>query len=942
MDDVADADVNPFFVDNSPALQQPNSLPRSEMEGNVDKNGDVDSDSGSSSSSSKSAIIDKRQKIARRMLPAAMLRRLEREAEEKQRQKELRKRREARGTETPRPGRAVVRRAQANGDVHDFVNLIASQGESSESDATPALPSPPPLRQRELIIISDDDMASDAASQAHEDNGGAQSLARLYDGDFETIIAGKRPSARRKDGAARNRKDRTTAHRRPALGLVKRARGSANTTPRAMYQTRLDFPAADESPIRRTPTSKKRKKQASSARLSRKAGPKERPAIRLDDDVIFSNADFAFEDEELVPSATQPRLFRRTVSKSTLPTETVDAGVGKAKSWANFDKFPVDFDITPLPSGLYCSPKTYVGSGRLKGLVQFLRTETPSNVTVNPVTAYGVELRVDMSPAAINSVVKVLFDGIRDAVTAFANETSTESPDLAPFTFLGEYMSARRTDADGDAVSLRSATTEAILSLSQNLDDFHLGTGNSSRPAREVLIAVRISLLDLACRDGLSPGSTSIASSDLVSICSVAILKQLLSAGFDKAIRPLKRILRGESESPEVDDHETIAWIAVGHILEAWCGASTASTSTHGFAPCLEKALNDVYHHEDTGPIAAERIWFLIFGLCALSQFEADGRTIAVFTPVPRWSLVRRAVGLIKISHNEETEEKAHVEQLRGRDRYIKVMMERCVRLSATWKWNFDRESFSVATKDLGVIFKNRQYRNLPTEQPVDYPEFVTQFDISLTAAEDTRHETAFELYLRLVCVAASDLISRAESLQEAQQAERDVQRLIMSIIPVSPVKFNRVFPPTPRQIGQLINRYSTMIASCYFSPSLLPWLLANSRKWISFETADFESRQVCIRGLMYLAVACRHHNASLDPVVDQLASILTVLQGELDKAGKASAPAQAPSRKEIERTMVLVVACFRQIIQRHSFDPEAQAKPAYPDPCLLHKSEPR
>jgi hypothetical protein len=50
---------------------------------------------------------------------------------------------------------------------------------------------------------------------------------------------------------------------------------------------------------------------------------------------------------------------------------------------------------------------------------------------------------------------------------------------------------------------------------------------------------------------------------------------------------------------------------------------------------------------------------------------------------------------------------------------------------------------------------------------------------MTLTAGEDTRGETAFELYLRLVCVAASDLIGSAQSLTEAQQAEKDVQRLI-------------------------------------------------------------------------------------------------------------------------------------------------------------------
>ncbi len=102
---------------------------------------------------------------------------------------------------------------------------------------------------------------------------------------------------------------------------------------------------------------------------------------------------------------------------------------------------------------------------------------------------------------------------------------------------------------------------------------------------------------------------------------------------------------------------------------------------------------------------------------------------------------------------------------------------------------------------------------------------------ISLTGPPGLARETAFELYLRWYVVAASDVISGSQSLAEAQQAEKDVQRLIMSIIPVSPVRFDRLHPPTPKQLGQLINRYATIIAACYFSPSLLSWLLANAKK---------------------------------------------------------------------------------------------------------------
>jgi hypothetical protein len=92
----------------------------------------------------------------------------------------------------------------------------------------------------------------------------------------------------------------------------------------------------------------------------------------------------------------------------------------------------------------------------------------------------------------------------------------------------------------------------------------------------------------------------------------------------------------------------------------------------------------------------------------------------------------------------------------------------------------------------------------------------------------------------------------------------------------------------------------------------------------------------------MYVAVACRHHGQSLDLVVERLADILRLLQTELDRLGKGlSVPVHAPSRLEVERTMVMVVSCVKQVILHHTFDPD-QTKVTYPDPSLLHESKSR
>lgn len=908
-------------------------------EGNVSDDG-TDS---SNSSSDEAMRRDPRRRIAERMMPAAMLRRLEAEAAQKEKDRAERKRREqrereatnSRGVTSPlQPGRAVVRRGEGQDMATDMAGLFSES--DSENDVQIVERAASGEEDHPIIVNDESD-----SSEAVEDNAG-ESLARLHRGDFEGIVAGRRRenvrAGRQKQGRKSGQRSKVT--RRPVLRLAMRNAAGGNRSnsggSEATRQTRLNFPAAGDSP--RQSSNKKRK------RPSHFRADAQRPAIQLDDDVIFAAGDFDFdaEDEEPAPRAqpSRSRQFERVKSATSVSNpvaNVLDAGVGKARSWANFDRFPIDFDISPLPSGLYCNPNSIPGSGKLNKLVMFLRNPESYRVTMPPIVSeYDIELTQYMSPLAIQEVVQIIFSASHQRLLAIAN-TSNHSGELplAPLEFFGTYIAGHE---DGQELfELRAATQKAVEDLSTRLDAVETSQ-ITNQVGRDALLKLRWGLLELACRLQAKPlqGQTN---ATLVQHCVFALLKQLLSVGFDRTIRPLKSIMRGESESPEITDTSITLWIAVLHTTSAWDVHSRQPDGTT-FLIQFDRAINAIFHLDQTGPIAAERIWYLVFGLCALSQFNDVGQISQTFSAVPRWTLVRRAVSMIKVAFNEEAEKRAQSETLRGRDRYIKTMMARCVRLSSVWKWFFDRQSFSVATRNLGVIFKDRQYRNLPSEAPVDYPHFIAQFNMSLTAAEDTKRETAFELYLRLVCVAASDIISSAESLDEAHQAEKDVQRLIMSIIPVSAVRFNRILPPSARELAQLINRYSIMIAACYFSPSLLTYLIANSKKWSVFQLADFDSRQICIRGLMYLAVACRHHDQSLEPVVGRLGEILGVLQGELEASVRGPVRAQAATKIEIERTMVLVVTCFRQMIEHHSFDVEEQAKPAYPDPSLLHESE--
>ncbi|BEI86232.1 hypothetical protein CcaverHIS002_0605190 [Cutaneotrichosporon cavernicola] len=924
-------------------------------------------------SDSSQLQFDKRRRIAERMLPRAMLKRLEQEATQQKRRKDDRRRRAARVDDSPvRPGHAVVRRrgGGALDDMGDLFNdelesdegggMIGSQAE--EGNESEASPDEDLGRQLILTLQSDSD-----GSEAIEDNGRPAALARLQRGDFEAIVHGRRSMEPRERRPARGE----LRNHRPALRITKHPAkhrqdtdGLSAPTRRVLdesqlYQTRLDFSVEGKTPGNRHKAksdgskskSKHHRGDRTSGGSSRGGRGAVRPAIRLDDSVIFATGDFAFssdsEDIEVMGETLAPRaplrgplaqmtvkagrLYARTTSSPTpaplqqrrpAAERQLDEGVGKARSWANFDRFPIDFEITPLPMGVYCCGESIPGSGRLGRFLGQLDGEFLDEP--RSISAYGVSLHSEMASDEALEVLPIVIDGMVSSIHSFIDVSSAASaiPDLVPLRFFRDYLA--RADSDK-----RENLFLPFNNLGQRLNDIFLDSRRVHRHLVLHLLEVRYALLEIVAIAG-DRESVFTAATRLISL--------LLVYGFDRTVRPLRRILSGQADTPEVSDVTVALWVSLLHILAAYDKQHPPPTSNADdtFSIALADALDRRYSGE-VGPLAAERIWFLVFGLCAISQFGLDGTVVADYTPFPRWALVKRALGHIKITHSQEVEEAAHLGQLQGRDRYIKTVVARCLRLSSTWRWYFDSRSFSVATRDLGMIFKARQHRNLPTEAPVDFPRFIADFDISLTAADDTRRASAFELWLRLACVAASDLIGAAEELSAAHRAERDVQRLIMSIFPLSAVPFTRTNLPTPKQLGALVNRYSTMVVACYFSPSLLPWLLANSRKWLAFDTADFESRQICIRGLMYLGVACRHHSHPLDTVVGQLADILATLQAELEQLGRSTKLPGFPTGVEIERTMVLVVSCFRQIILHPGYT--QRVEPVYPDPVLLHES---
>lgn len=864
-----------------------------------------------------------------RMLPAVMVKRLH-QAPQVNRSKEKRRHpAEGAGIAKVRaPARVVI------DDAEDYGNDDLGIFDDFDMDDNPRPLSPPQMDFPEPLDFSaplsppptsgpPTVPTSPSTTASSSDDDGATSVRLLHAGAFSRLLNGD-PRAARPPAPRRMGGNGLLRAARSARGVVRRSTKPAKPhgESREREQPRLAFP-----------------RQAVPMGTRTKARVRARPRV-LDDQTIFQ-----ISDEELAPQPVEQSPIRTTPAPRAVqrgPRRRVSAHPPitprarppiaaratatpkhKASLWTELQDFQVDFDVKPLPSGVSFDAETWLGGG---GLVRFLAGET----RVQPLALFGMSLTEGMQYIELLQLLPALLDGVYDQIMMRSNDRApTEPAYMSVFDFLDSYMAAHMAHpATADATRLIESFLERLIAIrsvrTKCTDDrHHLFLLDASFALFKLLFRIITYWPDAHASSTLE-ASLLVAAQDTV--------ERLLAHGFDKTMKSLKAIMAFTADRPILTDFTAECWITVIHLLRHLDARGLREGKS--FSKVMETVTQRLYVENQAGPYASERIWYITFGLAAFHQFGPDGVTLPELENHPQWSLVRKALSLISFPDVSEVDEYEKRHQLVSRDKYIKIMVIRCLQLTCMWQWRCNHDSFAIASRDFGILFKKRQLRNLPNEPSSDFPAFIREYDLKRSSEVDIE-ESTYNLYLQLVCVSASDLIASATDMTQAKQAVNDVRKLMLSIIAFSSVKpaVNGMFHG--RQLGALVNRFSALVVVVLFVPDLLKYCLGLAKNWVSFDCGDIEVQRILLRGYMYMGVAARHHESSVAGVVDRLAEIF-----ESVHAKKKSFEAHRGDKiKAQERLLILLVSCYRQIIERHCFDREMQEMPAYPEPCLLHPS---
>jgi hypothetical protein len=896
-------------------------------------------------------------KVLKRVMPALLAKRLADKAEEDYQARQRRKALQAKEAEEARghrPGQAVRRKANGPMLRQGVEGLFDDDSDVPVEDATPhfALERPPdPM----ITIFSSDDeseMLTQSDNLSDDDRTERHRRQQFEVGDFSRLLHGARRGER-----APKAKDRSTTilKRTRSSGSIRKSFGRNEP---AAQQNRIEIERSKAAQKKATVPKRPRRRVLDDAAIFElNSTPSVRPAR---DPPNVSAAQDPTPKRRYQPQSPFGADDRQTSRRSATPTsvgralgsrpetprgsdrpaiqELVPIRADSSDMWDELQEFQVDFAIKPLQAGITFQTASILGSGDFRTWIDYIEDGIAIPVEEDKI-AVGLALSFSMDSTAFVALLPMLVEKIMEEVLGVMNDRTdaAESTTTGVFRFMISYVANAQSTDD----HLRQIQSN-LHSLEMRLKAITMPRSSRNQPQAFFLLHVKlllvISVMVLFRADSELVERTAYDYTTTLTDTVSDLLESLLRYGFDRSMKPLKATMSLEAESGVIDDLSAECWVCLMHLTAAWDMRGLQPTQTQEERPSifdrsLDIAIDRAFEGRQSGPRASERIWYLTLGLAAMSQFDRSGTVPPELMVTARWPLVRKAMGTLKIvSLTEELEAKKRY-QLKPRDKYIKIMIIRCLQLTSIWRWHCNRESFAIATKDLGNVFRERALRNLPNESVGDFPTFIRQFDRTL-AEEIDMEESAYNLYLQLVCLCASDIVTSPSDIIEARQAASDVKRLMLSIVPFSPVRFKTGMIPTGRQLSALINRFSTATVAAVFDITLLPYLLGNARKWIDFGDADIEGRTTCIRGLMYLGIAARHHSEPLTGVVAALSVYFETIQQE--KLRLQTAKASATAILERERLLVLVVSSFKTMMTTHSFDAGAQLHVKYPDPELL------
>ncbi|KAJ6504838.1 Mus7/MMS22 family-domain-containing protein [Mycena vitilis] len=506
----------------------------------------------------------------------------------------------------------------------------------------------------------------------------------------------------------------------------------------------------------------------------------------------------------------------------------------------------LDFGI-PSPPKVTLGSQTYTRS-RLYALLH-LQSEP---VRPGFYSAHGFDLGPNISTQEFLDVFSSICDRFFEFATGLPEEDGgQQAKDWMGLTSVACHL-VSFLGADKDNKPLKMAVEKQVLCLTSQMRQASL----TSASMDSTTFAICWFAVELAIRAGFR-----LPANALQAACAL-LVEHLLEYGLERGMEPL--VFDGEIDGSTTTHRAFEMWVGLWHVADTYRSPGS-KMSANPLWKMVEMALTSRSSGETSNLEDSEQAWRAIVSLSVVSQFSDTGQHLQASTiPQAPWDMVLFALSLVRLQADEVIDQTMSASSLDNRDRYIKLLVERCCLLWSRWKWGL--KDASVVLYRLIDIFQNRKFTNLRNEKS-EFPDFLRVNDWTLLS-RPIHSETTYVLFLKLV-------------YQTLLIDPSKIKKLASLAAPRGSLPWSKTRAPSLPELSQLYNRFSAIAIAIYFEPAQHTHWLGLARECVKFKDADPTTRIAHIRGLMYLSIVMVQRDIQLDASVGWLDEMVSVLLNE-------------------------------------------------------------
>ncbi|KIP07366.1 hypothetical protein PHLGIDRAFT_35454 [Phlebiopsis gigantea 11061_1 CR5-6] len=589
----------------------------------------------------------------------------------------------------------------------------------------------------------------------------------------------------------------------------------------------------------------------------------------------------------------------------------------------NKDNITADMGISRLPSGVSFANDTYLAKGLLYGLLSAQGYIDPPLPGYIGTTRISETTTASEFSSALTEALTEILSQLEHSPTKVAHDTLVEWRRylhlIPPWT--AAFLASVSFD---DAETLQSSLLESAQRIYTLASD-HFAVKADDSEANLLTLQLQWTAIELIfmVRRAANGAFSLTDDSDLTGHLKL-LMQHLLACNVAMKFGSLWPIGFGHLHYGRPLHLVAELWICLIHFVEE-TGARGA------FWTLLNQASQDLTKLRlwSQGLAASEAMWGCMFGFLALSQFSPRGVTTLEVRLPEAWGFVATALREARLKAVPAADAQIPERVLKKRDKYVKLLISRCVWLHSFWNWPL--RGAGPMFHSLLSIFTSRGFANLLNEKVADFPAFLKEHKIDLLFSRD-EDDSTFTLFLKL-------LVKAAERTADDARVElpQTLKKYLSLAVPASSVPPSKSSAASPHELSMLYNRFSAIAVAIYLEPTPdnAKARVNQASKYVEdFDKADQSTRQACIRAVMYLMILLQHLNLPLDGAREWLEKITCRLIDEFTAVQHDHA--EQRQKNGIVKMIQMILACVRRVIETPCMDSAANKAPQYPSTALL------